>query len=132
MNRRERRRAAKLGSIVETKLGRVVFDIKPGDDTSGDICFVCDKPATAWPFPQRGGTAHGFAEINDDGRTQVVLLCEACFNTKKISDTIMRKYSNAPDLKITEGGGYESVDKLRADIADAIKERREASDDDIN
>ena len=32
MNRRERRRAAKLGDIVEIKLGRVVFDIKPGEN----------------------------------------------------------------------------------------------------
>jgi hypothetical protein len=33
MNRRERRRRTKLGDIVETKFGRVVFDIKPGEDT---------------------------------------------------------------------------------------------------
>src|SRR5215831_17993493 len=111
MNRRERRRAAKLGDIVECKLGRVVFDIKPGDDVSGDICFVCDKPAIAWPWPQApGGTAHGFTEINDDGRMQVVLLCETCFNTEKIEAAIIRKYWNAPDLKIDEGGTYESVD----------------------
>jgi hypothetical protein len=36
MNRRERRRRAKLGDIVETKFGRVVFDIKPGEDTRAD------------------------------------------------------------------------------------------------
>jgi hypothetical protein len=33
MNRRERRRRTKLGDIVEIKFGRVVFDIKPGEDT---------------------------------------------------------------------------------------------------
>jgi len=52
MNRHERRRRAKLGDIVEIKLGRVVFDIKPGDDVSRDICFVCGKPATAWLIPE--------------------------------------------------------------------------------
>ena len=52
MNRRKRRSAAKLDDIVEIKLGRVVFDIKPGEDTSRDICYVCGKPATAWPPPQ--------------------------------------------------------------------------------
>src|SRR5262249_40666138 len=99
MNRRERRRAAKLGDIVEIKLGRVVFDIKPGDDVSRDICFVCGKPATAWSRPG-GGTAHGFASVNG----QIVLLCEDCFNTEeKTSGAIVRKYWNAPDLKISEG-----------------------------
>jgi len=34
MNRRERRRAAKLRDIVEIKLGRIAFDIKPGDDAA--------------------------------------------------------------------------------------------------
>jgi hypothetical protein len=52
MNRRERRRAAKLRDIVEIKLGRIAFDIKPGDDVSRDICFVCGKPATAWLAPK--------------------------------------------------------------------------------
>jgi len=118
MNRRERRRAAKLGDIVEIKFGRVVFDIKPGEDTSRDVCFVCGKPTTAWPDPRLGRMAHGFASINE----QIVLLCEACFNTEKISNAIMRKYLNAPDMKISEGGTYKDIDELRG-IADAIKER---------
>jgi len=86
MNRHERRRRAKLGDIVEIKLGRVVFDIKPGDDVSRDICFVCGKPATAWLIPEgragpipEGSMAHSFAEINAQ---QTVLLCEVCFNTE--------------------------------------------------
>jgi hypothetical protein len=54
MNRRERRRRTKLGDIVETKFGRVVFDIKSGEDTSRDICYVCSKPATAWLVPEGG------------------------------------------------------------------------------
>ena len=116
MNRRERRRAAKLGDIVEIKLGRVVFDIKPGDDVSRDICFVCGKPATAWSRPG-GGTAHGFASVNG----QIVLLCEDCFNTEeKTSGAIIRKYWNAPDMKISEGGTYDDIDEIR-EIADASK-----------
>jgi hypothetical protein len=57
MNRRERRRRTKLGDIVEIKFGRVVFDIKPGEDTSRDICYVCSKPATAWLVPEGGAGA---------------------------------------------------------------------------
>jgi len=34
--------------IVEVKRGRVTFDIKPGDDISRDLCYVCGNPATAW------------------------------------------------------------------------------------
>jgi hypothetical protein len=125
MNRHERRRRAKLGDIVEIKLGRVVFDIKPGDDVSRDICFVCGKPATAWLIPEgragpipEGSMAHSFAEINAQ---QTVLLCEVCFNTEdQTGGAIIRKYWNAPDLKISDGG-VKDVDEIR-EIADAIKE----------
>jgi hypothetical protein len=117
MNRHERRRRAKLGDLVEIKFGRVVFDIKPGDDVSRDICYVCGKPATAWPSASaRWRMAHGFADING----QIVLLCESCFNTD--SNAIIRKYLNAPDMKISEGGTYDNIDEVR-EIADAIKER---------
>jgi hypothetical protein len=126
MNRRERRRAAKLGDIVEIKFGRVVFDIKPGEDTSHDVCFVCGKPGTAWLVPEggfgpipEGGTAHGFASVNG----QFVLLCEDCFNTEeKTNGAIARKYWNAPNMEISEGGTYDDIDEIR-EIADAIKER---------
>ncbi|HMF28578.1 MAG TPA: hypothetical protein VKE42_07385 [Candidatus Cybelea sp.] len=118
MTNRHERKAAKLGDVVELKLGRVVFDIKPGEDTSKDICFVCGKPATAWAFPERGGMAHGFASISG----QIVLLCETCFGTDDIDSVIMRKHLNAPDLKISEGGTYEDIDEIR-EIGDAIKQR---------
>jgi len=121
-----RRKAAKLGDIVEIKLGRVVFDIKPGEDTRRDICFVCAKPATAWLVPEgsagpilEGSMAHGFANV----KGQIVLLCEDCFNTEeKTCSAIARKYWNAPDMEISEGGTYEDIDEIR-EIADAIKER---------
>jgi hypothetical protein len=100
MNRRERRRRTKLGDIVEIKFGRVVFDIKPGEDTSRDICYVCSKPATAWLVPEggagpipEGSMAHGFAAISGE----IALLCEACFNAEEqTSGAIIRKYWNAP------------------------------------
>jgi len=112
---------AKLGDIVEGHFGRVVFDIKPGEDTSKDICFVCGKPATAWPHPPRAGMAHGFVEINGE----IMLLCEQCFVAEEQTpELVIRKYWNAPDLKVEKGGMYESVDKLRRDIADATKERK--------
>jgi len=99
MNRRERRRAAKLGDIVEIKFGRIVSGIKPGEDISRDVCFVCEKPATAWPWPERSCMAHGFAYVNG----QIVLLCEDCFNTEEISNAIARKYWNAPNIEISKG-----------------------------
>ena len=62
---------------------------------------------------------HGFASVNG----QIVLLCEDCFNTEeKTSSAIIRKYWNAPDMKISEGGTYDDIDEIR-EIADAIKER---------
>jgi hypothetical protein len=67
----------------------------------------------------RDPTAHGFASVNG----QIVLLCEDCFNTEeKTSGAIIRKYWNAPDIKISEGGTYDDIDEIR-EIADAIKER---------
>jgi hypothetical protein len=126
MNRRERRRRAKLGDIVETKFGRVVFDIKPGEDTSRDICYVCSKPATAWLVPEggagpipEGSMAHGFAAISG----QIALLCEACFNAEEqTSGAIIRKYWNAPNLRISEGGEYQDIDELR-EIGRALADR---------
>jgi hypothetical protein len=123
MNRRERRKRAKLGDIVEIRLARVGFDIKPGENTSRDLCYVCGAPATAWSYP-RGGLAHGAAEISDGRKQQIVLLCEACFAAEeKNGGAIIRKYWEAPDLTTEKGGAYESVDQLRRDIANASKKR---------
>jgi hypothetical protein len=119
MNRRERRRTAKLGDIVEIKFGRVVFDLRPGEDTSKDICFVCGNLATAWPYPERDCLAHGFVSINEE---KPVLLCESCFNTN--NNAIIRKYWNAPDMEVSEGGTYDNINEIR-EIADAIKERND-------
>jgi hypothetical protein len=35
----------------------------------------------------------------------------------------MRKYVNAPNLKIKKGGAYESVDQLRRNLTNVAKER---------
>jgi hypothetical protein len=84
---------------------------------------VCGNPARAWPYPQRECTAHGFARIDDGKKQTTVLLCEACFAAEeKIGATILRKYLNAPDLTISEGGTYDSADQLRRDYANARKE----------
>jgi hypothetical protein len=63
--------------------------------------------------------AHGLADI--DG--QIVLLCEGCFNTEERSgNTIIRKYLNAPDMQISEGGTYEGINELR-EIGQAFADR---------
>jgi hypothetical protein len=111
MNRHERRKRTKLGDVVEIKHGRI---IKPGED----ICYVCSKPATAWPWPECSVMAHSFATINE----QFVLLCEICFNGDL--NAIARKYLNAPDLEISKSDTYKTINELH-EIADAIKERGE-------
>jgi hypothetical protein len=128
MNRKDRRKAAserrrvKVGDMIETKLGRVVFDIKPGDDISRDLCYICGKPATAWRHPSFG-MAHGVCAIDTGDSERVVLLCEQCFTAEEKTDgAVVRKFLNAPDLKIDEGGTYEDIDEIRQ-IADAMKER---------
>jgi hypothetical protein len=63
--------------------------------------------------------AHGLADING----QIVLLCEQCFTTEeRDGGALIRKFWNAPDLKITKGGAYGDIGEIR-DIAGAIKER---------
>jgi len=117
MNRHQRRKAARLGDVVEVKVGRVVFDIQPGADTSKDVCYACGGSATAWPYPERDCTAHGVASING----QVVLLCERCCTAESPTELVIRKYWGSPDLKVHAGGTYESAEQLRRDIADASR-----------
>ena len=75
--------------------------------------------ATAWWYAERGGMAHGFASINGN----FLLLCERCFTAEERGPgALIRKYLNAPDMKISEGGTYSDIDQIR-DIADAIKQR---------
>jgi hypothetical protein len=78
---------------------------------------VCGKPATAWAGGPEGRMAHGFASISG----QIVLLCKGCFESEDHT-ALARKYFNAPDLKITQGGTYNDINELR-EIADAVKAR---------
>jgi hypothetical protein len=66
-------------------------------------CYVCDQPAPAWPWPDGPvAMACGAALINDDGP---VPLCEACFVAGRTTvNSIVRKFLNAPDLEIADGG----------------------------
>jgi len=128
MNRRERRRAAKLGDIGQIRLGRVVFDIKPSHDVSRDICYVCGKPATAWPHSHLG-MAHGVAEIEASSAAgQGVLLCEVCFDTPHIDRSVIRKFLRLPGLQFEEGGEI-STDELRSPTlskSEAINQQTES------
>jgi len=82
---------------TEVRLGRVKFDIKPGEDISADVCYLCGKPATDWPHPTKG-TAHGFASIT--GHPKALLLCQACFDAEGNLHAIARKHFNNPDVEI--------------------------------
>jgi hypothetical protein len=63
-------------------------------------CYVCDAPHKAL----------GFARIQDKSGTTHVPLCERCFRAVEdtrgshTQHTILRKFFNAPDLEISEGG----------------------------
>ena len=55
-------------------------------------CYVCGIPHRAL----------GIARIRDSRSTLDVPICEPCFGADP--DGVLRKYWNAPGLKITEGG----------------------------
>jgi hypothetical protein len=80
--------------IVEIRRGRCVLR-----EGAKPQCYTCDLPAPAWPWPDGPrSSAHGFALINDGTS---VLLCEACFVADgTTTNSIVRKFLNAPDLKI--------------------------------
>jgi hypothetical protein len=115
----KRRKHAKVGDIVTTDFGR--------GELLGDPntlrCFVCDKLASKWPWPdgpahlQHG--AHGLARING---THIVPLCKECHSARG-GDAIARKLFGAPDLKVSEGGHVDSLDTVH-EIAAAIVERQ--------
>ena len=56
-------------------------------------CYVCGAPHKA----------RGIARIRRDQSTTNVPLCEPCVASHP-ADAIMRKFSNAPDLEISDGG----------------------------
>lgn len=56
-------------------------------------CYVCGAPHKA----------RGLARIRRDQSTTNVPLCEPCVASHP-ADAIMRKFSNGPDLEISDGG----------------------------
>ncbi len=91
MNRHDRRVARKRGDIILIDYGHLLERDQNYGLPVG--CYVC---ATAHK-------AFGFARIDDKRSTTVVPLCEACLGDAN-SSNVARKFFNAPDLEITEGG----------------------------
>jgi hypothetical protein len=60
-------------------------------------CFVCDKPHKA---------LHGVRIEADDDRSEFPL-CTACHDADDENGAVMRKFLNAPKLKITHGGQWD-------------------------
>jgi hypothetical protein len=59
------------------------------------VCYVCGAQHKAL----------GFARITHNNAVKNVPLCEPCLAAdEKTPSAIMRKFHNAPDLQITEGG----------------------------
>jgi hypothetical protein len=116
MNRHQRRKAAKLGDVLEITWGRALID-----GGTAPQCFACDGLAPAWPWPDGPHSpAYGFALINYE---RILPICEACFKTN--GDAVVRRFWNAPDLKISEGGEA-SMETIRQ-IADALAVKDEAT-----
>jgi hypothetical protein len=87
MNRRERRTAKKHGTTI-IDFGRLVTP----DDALPVDCYICATPHKA----------SGVARIQERQSITYVPLCDQCFTDS--GDAVVRKYMNAPDLKIHEGG----------------------------
>lgn len=92
MNRRERRAAAKKGDVITIGYGR----IQERDQTyqMPVECYLC-------------GTTHkaaNIARIEDKRSITHVPLCEACLASDGLGDAVFRKWCDAPDVVIHEGG----------------------------
>ncbi|QIG97523.1 hypothetical protein [Bradyrhizobium sp. 6(2017)] len=92
MNRRDRRAARKRGDMILIDYGHLL----ERDQNYGlsVACYVC---ATAHK-------ASGIARIEDKRSSTIVPLCEACPTSDDRGNDVARKYLNAPDLEISEGG----------------------------
>jgi hypothetical protein len=91
MNRHERRKARK-GSVTCVDYGR----LSPQDCNYGlpVECYVCG----------RAHNALGLARIRDKRGTTDVPLCKPCLDSDDQTNAVLRKYWNAPGLKIRDGG----------------------------
>jgi hypothetical protein len=95
-NRRKRRAATKKrGDVTFADYGHLLED----DPNYGllVVCYVCEAPHKC----------HGLARIRDKSGTTHVPLCEPCLKAAQDGPgerAIMRKYWNAPDLEMIDGG----------------------------
>jgi hypothetical protein len=116
MNRRARRRAAKVGDVLNVDFARYRTTA-----TSVLTCYVCNKPAPAWTWPD-GLAGYGMAVI--DGHLRV-WLCRQCFENDP--NGVVRTYWRFRDLKLHEGGEIDSLDTVY-EIADALAEKEKATE----
>jgi hypothetical protein len=91
MTNRHQRHAARKRGVIVTDFGH----LDPRNRNYGlpVNCYVC-------------GAAHkafGLARIQGQSTIDVPL-CEACLESDERGNDVIRKYLNAPDLKINEGG----------------------------
>lgn len=108
MNRHERRKARKL------RIGEAIFidhgtlDKRDRNFGTRVICYVCDARHLAL----------NFARIRTQTDTTDVPLCPACFASNDMTNDVLRKFLNAPDMTIEEGG------KATLEQIDALAERQ--------
>jgi hypothetical protein len=93
MNRQQRRTARKQGRNA-TFIAYGYLSRRDQNLGLPVICFACDAQHAAL----------GLARITHDNATTDVPLCEACLVSEQKEDVVFRKFLNAPDLAITEGG----------------------------
>jgi hypothetical protein len=116
MNRHDRRRSRKVGSMAYVKTG---FCVLEGDNTEIYTCYSCDADAAPWFH--NGMTVYGCGRINNN--SEYLPLCRTCFET---GNTIgmARKFFGNPNITFEEGG--ETPPDLR-EICDALDESEKAT-----
>ena len=103
MNRRERRKAKKyrVGDVV-----LIAYGLLDGRDPNYGLpvnCYVCAAPHKAL----------GVARIDRDQSITDVLICDDCLQADGGRNAVARKFMNAPDLTINEGGAV-TTEQLKA------------------
>jgi hypothetical protein len=118
MNRHDRRAArARAPDIIETAIGRCVM---ASENTV--TCFVCGNEAKAWPWPDGPALqGYGIARITChcgqcNGEPYDMPICERCHSSGDVDKAVIRKLYKAPDLKITQGGHYNSIESLKQNL----------------
>ena len=98
MNRRERRRAAKLGgSPVIVQQGFIVCE----DDDCTARCVLCGDHALPWRNPHKPEMiAHSVIRVNDEIKT----VCKTCFETGEADEQVLLRYLKLDSLEVTDGG----------------------------